>query len=352
MFNFDRRQPKDKGDARSSTVVWLLFLFFVLSYAMSSCVMPKQAPRQGALNYKNPVFAEDFPDPFILRVGDDYYGYATNAGPMNIQIIHSTDLIHWTRAGKNGDALPQLPQWAAAGQFLTWAPSVLQQGDTFILYYVARYTAGGRQCISYAVSDKPDGPFVDASAQPLICQLDQGGSIDPNVFTDQDGTLYLLWKSDGNCCNLPVWLYSQPLSKDGRTLVGAPHQLITRDQAWEAPLVENPGMVLHNGKYYLIYSANWWESANYGIGYAVCETPSGPCRKPQDKPMVTSIGDTVGPGGASFFTDKANQLWMAYHAWTKPNVGYGANGQRRLYLGVVSFADQKPLIARPEAEQK
>lgn len=109
---------------------------------------------------------------------------------------------------------------------------------------------------------------------------------------------------------------------------------------------------MHNGKYYLIYSANWWESASYGIGYALCDTPSGPCRKPQDKPIITSVGDTAGPGGASFFTDQSNQLWMAYHAWIEPNVGYAASGQRRLYLGVVTFVDEKPVIVRPEAEQK
>ncbi len=355
MIKDDWRRLKLNGCARPALRVRLLVLLLLLTYTATSCAT--LAPTTTlvpapALNYKNPVFAEDFPDPFILPVGNGYYGYATNAGSMNIQVIHSLDLVHWERVGQAGDALPQLPKWAASDQSLTWAPSVWQQGNQFILYYVARYTAIGRQCISYAVSDKPDGPFVDASTQPFICQTDQGGSIDPNVFVDQDGTPYLLWKSDGNCCNLPIWLYSQPLSKDGRQLIGKPQPLITRDLLWEVPLVENPSLVLNSGKYYLIYSANWWESADYAIGYAVCDTPSGPCRKVQKLPLVTSIGATVGPGGASFFTTKTNELWIAYHAWMAPDVGYAANGQRRLYLGRVTFANDKPVIARPEAAQK
>lgn len=148
--------------------------------------------------------------------------------------------------GENGDALLQLPEWAAPRQSLTWAPSVLHRGGEFILYYVTRYVAGGRQCISYAVSDTPEGPFADPNDESFICQLDEGGSIDTEPVIVQDGTTHLLWKSDGNCCNLPVWIYSQQLAADGRGLLGELHRLITRDQEWEIPLVENPSMTLYS----------------------------------------------------------------------------------------------------------
>ena len=234
--------------------------------------------------YTNPVFGQDFPDPFILPVEGGYYAYSTNATGRNVQVLFSPDLFTWERAGENGDALPDLPPWSQPNASLTWAPSVLQRGDEYILYYVTRNRAAGRQCISYAVSDSPAGPFVDASDSPFICQLDEGGSIDPEPFVDADGSLYLLWKSDANALNLDAWIYSQRLSDDGRTLLGEPLRLITRDQEWERPLVENPSMVLQNGVYYLIYSANWWEGGNYALGYAICDGPSGPCTKPSDEP--------------------------------------------------------------------
>jgi len=319
---------------------------------------PVSTPTPPIMDFENPVFPRDFPDPFILPVrdqndsqaGGQYYGYATNARHMNIQVIGSDDLVHWERVGEKGNALPHLPDWAAPRQFLTWAPGVLQRDDEYILYYVARHTEAGRQCISYAVSDSPEGPFVDPGQHPFICQLDEGGSIDPEPFTDQDGVHYLLWKNDGNCCNLPVWIYAQRLSDDGRTLVGEPQRLITRDQAWEEPLIENPSMHYHQGAYHLIYSANRWDGGDYAVGYARCESPLGPCVKPQDGPIMASIGRTVGPGGASFFTDYNNNVWIAYHAWTIPKVGYPV-GQRRLHLARVAFAGDQILVYRPEADE-
>ena len=336
-------------------------LALLLSTAMLAACVPVQAPPTAPAPvaapalpaYTNPVFNQDFPDPFVLPVaGDGYYAYSTNSAGRNIQVIHSPDLFTWERAGEEGDALPVLPPWAEANASLTWAPSVLQRDNEFILYYVTRYQESGRQCISYAVSDSPAGPFVDANDGPFICQLDEGGSIDPEPFIDADGSLYLLWKSDANALEQDPWLYSQRLSDDGRTLLGEPVRLITRDQDWEEPLVENPSLVLHNGVYYLIYSANWWEGGNYALGYAICAGPSGPCEKPWDEPFfalpTNRIGSEIGPGGGSFFHDHDGDLWLAYHAWRAPSAGYVAGGQRRLSLARIEFLDNEPLVVRPE----
>ncbi len=298
--------------------------------------------------WENPVYPQDFPDPFILRADDAYYAYATNARGMNIQVLRSTDLFHWEQAGQRGDALPEVPSWAARWAGLVWAPSVIERDGQYILYYVARYVEQGRQCISYAVSDKPEGPYEDTNPEPFICQLSGGGSIDPEPFVDQDGTLYLLWKNDGNCCGLPVWIWSQQLSPNGREKVGDPVRLIQYDQAWENPLIENPTMLLHEGRYHLLYSANWYEGRDYAVGYASCDGPQGPCRKPFNEPLMASAGTQVGPGGASFFTDADGQVWLAYHAWTDPYVGY-AGGKRSLHLGRATFEGDMLVIHRPEA---
>lgn len=346
----------------------LLWVLFVSAAILSACRPVQPAPAVATrptavlppvavapdLPYTNPVFDSDFPDPFILTTPDAYYAYATNAGGKNVQVLRSTDLFTWERAGTKGDALPELPAWAAPFRDLTWAPSVLQRGDQYILYYVTRFRQSGRQCISYAIAGAPDGPFIDPNSQPFVCQLDEGGSIDPEPFVDEDGTLYLLWKSDANAIDRDANIYSQRLSDDGRTLLGQPVRLITRDQEWELPLVENPSLTYHDGKYHLIYSANWWEGPDYVVGYAICESPLGPCTKPLDGPWFEiadpTLGQEAGPGGASWVHDHDGNLWMAYHAWRYPYTSYAAAGQRRLSLARVEFVNGMPELFRPEPE--
>jgi beta-xylosidase len=296
-------------------------------------------------SFTNPVYKEDFPDPYVMRVGDTYYAYGTTNGTtVNIRVIKSDDLVHWEILG---DALPALPKWSVLSSGYTWAPGVVQIGDQFLMYYVARDKAADRQCIGVAVSDKPEGPFMDPNTKAFVCQAKLGGSIDAYPFQDEDGKLYLLWKNDGNCCALEVGLWIQELSPDGMNLIGEPVELIKRDQPWERPLIENPAMVKHNGKYYLFYSGNWWESHKYAIGYAVCDTVKGPCLKPLDKPWFEYKAPVMGPGGEAFFTDTEGNLWMAYHAWTGADVGYSGGGKRSLRIDLVTFNGGTPVTNGP-----
>ena len=131
----------------------------LLSALLAGCGSWSHSPGLSDSGYQNAVFNQNFPDPFILRLGDDYYAYATNADARNVQVIRSRDGTNWERVGLTGDALPNLPQWAKERVGLTWAPSVLQRGDEFLLYYTARPKSEAVQCISYATSNRPDGPF-------------------------------------------------------------------------------------------------------------------------------------------------------------------------------------------------
>ena len=296
-------------------------------------------------SFTNPVHNDDFPDPYVLLDGDTYYAYATtNGSTTNIRVIRSEDLVHWEELG---DALPALPEWSVLRSGFTWAPGVIEIEDQFLMYYVARDKEADRQCIGVAVSEDADGPFKDPNGDPFICQTQLGGSIDAYPYKDDDGRLYLLWKNDGNCCGLEVALSIQELSPDGMSLVGEPVKLIKRDQPWERPLIENPAMVKHNDKYYLFYSGNWWESHEYAIGYAICETVTGPCEKPLKEPWFKYKAPVMGPGGETFFTDKEGNLWMAYHAWTGAKVGYSGGGERTLHIDLVTFEGDKPVTNGP-----
>jgi beta-xylosidase len=251
--------------------------------------------------------------------------------------------VNWENLG---DALPALPRWSVLNAGYTWAPGVIQLGSNFMMYYVARDKAIDRQCIGVAISLDPAGAFTDLNDQALICQKDLGGSIDPYPYRDENGRLYLYWKNDGNCCGFEIWLWVQELSPDGRSLIGEPTQLIKMDQGWERPLIENPAMVQHEDTYFLFYSGNWWESHEYAIGYAICETVTGPCHKPLNKPWFEYNSEVMGPGGEAFFTDTEGNLWMAYHAWTGANVGYTL-GERSFRIDLVRFENGLPVTEGP-----
>lgn len=100
-------------------------------------------------------------------------------------------------------------------------------------------------------------------------------------------------------------------------------------------------MVGYEGRYYLFYSGNNWSTPSYAVGYAVCDTPQGPCTKPANGPWIASTPKAQGPGGEEVFTDQQGQTWMALHAWVRGQVGY-PDGARNLFVVRLSFSDGTP----------
>ena len=74
-----------------------------------------------------PVYATNFPDPFVLVTKSGFIAYATNDG-INLPMAASSDLVHWTAVmddthpGKRLDGMPELGSWAKKDS--TWAPEV------------------------------------------------------------------------------------------------------------------------------------------------------------------------------------------------------------------------------------
>ena len=295
----------------------------------------------GVKTFTNPVINADFPDPFIIQSGKDYYAFATNAGTANVQAATSTDLVHWVSLP---DALPVIGSWASPGD--TWAPEVLKTATRFVMYYVARDTASGRQCIGAAISSRAQGPYADAEAKPLICQTDMGGSIDPSPFTDTGGQNYLYWKNDGNCCGMNTNIFVSRLTPDGLNLKGRPVELIHNTELWEGPLIEAPSVYKRAGKYYLFYSASSFESSLYGVGFALGFSPLGPFSKLGSRqPILETNAAVAGPGGQGVIADRSGKPWMYYHAWDPEYVGYAGGGRRALYISPLVFKDGLPHVS-------
>jgi hypothetical protein len=204
-------------------------------------------------------------------------------------------------------------------------------------------------CISRATSTSPAGPFVDDSTSAFVCPVSMGGAIDPSVYIRADGTPWLLWKSDGDCCKLTTTIYAQQLAPDGLSVIGPAHPLITATQAWEGNLVEAPSMIRSGSTYWLFYSANLWGTPDYGIGVARCTSVIGPCTKPLDHAWLSSSdgGRTdPGPGGQEFFTADG-LIWMVRHALAPGQTGNAA--QRRLYVDLIAFPSGQPPRIAPGA---
>jgi Glycosyl hydrolases family 43 len=290
----------------------------------------------------SPSYSGDFPDPTVVWDGStaSYWAYSTQHGLTNVQVMSSPNLTTWSPIQ---EALPTLPAWAAFGY--TWAPSVAEFGSTWVMWYTTRETSSGRQCLSVATASAPGGPFTDSSAAPVICQLNDGGSIDANIFVDGTNA-YLLWKSDDNALGQLTHLWASRLSSDGVTIASNPVQVLSEDASWQAPAMEGPTMVQNAGVYYLFYGANNWDSAGAGIGYAECGTPLGPCTDWTTlRPWLQSSGSALGPSGPDVFTDASGATRLAYHAWDGC-VGY-PNCNRALWITPLSFAGGVPQPSPP-----
>ena len=288
-------------------------------------------------------YAQDFPDPFVWRSGPYWYAVSTQRGWTKVPLIRSVDLVHWE---ERGDALASLPRWSRFGGL--WAPSVLPIDRGFVLYYTTTEEATGLQCLSSAFSVLADGPFVDASTGPLVCQRDRGGSIDPSPFRDAAGRPWLTWKSEGTTEGEPTRLWSQPLADDGRSLApaSAPNELLVTGLPWEGPIIEAPSMFVGpDGAYHLLYSGNRWETSAYGTGHARCAGPSGPCRRTSDVPVTSAHPSEAGAGGAEVFRDGAS-VRVAYHAWDPSAVGY-PQGLRKLRVGDVRMGEGGSVRVEP-----
>jgi hypothetical protein len=89
--------------------------------------------------------------------------------------------------------------------------------------------------------------------------------------------------------------------------------------------------------YYLTYSANNWETPQYGVGYAVADGPLGPWRKAPNNPILSQdarIGMySTGHGDIELSPD-GRQLYYVHHGRPTPT-----DNQRRLYTDRMQFFD-------------
>jgi len=90
--------------------------------------------------FSNPLFFDEFSDPDLIRVGDDFYLTGTTMHSMpGLPILHSRDLVNCRFLGYALDRLDLGPEFrledgrAAHGQGI-WAPSLRHHNGTFYVF--------------------------------------------------------------------------------------------------------------------------------------------------------------------------------------------------------------------------
>ena len=353
-----KKIPKNKSTYRiaiSALLILLLLclLIITLLYRKRTDAMQTEFHFQTNLTqacFTNDLGVTDIGDPFVLKIApDEYYMYCTSAATTGFYCWKSSDMIHW--GDKKMCFVRQVDAWCTD---CFWAPEVVARDGKYYMYYSAKNQNGSLR-IGLAVSDQPDGPFENIKNEPFF---DFGyAAIDAHVFTDDDGKSYLYYSRD--CSeNRDDYLnkseiYGVALSDDLLSVSGEAVKLLTPEQRWEKSpgdtwWNEGPEMLKHDGRYYLTYSANFFASPSYSLGYAVSDGPLGTFVKAQENPLLTSglRRDVSGTGHHSFtYSPDGTQIWAVYHSHTYPE---NPSGNRKVNMDRVGFTpDGKLFISGP-----
>lgn len=244
-----------------------------------------------------------------------YYLYGTGSRD-GFWVYQSADLKNWSGpVGKrDGHALLKGDSYGSKG---FWAPQIFKQNGK---YYMA-YTAD--EHIAIAESDSPLGPFIQKVIKPIS---GPGKQIDPYIFKDTDGSLYLYHVRLQNGNRIFVAHLKSDLSDIDEN---SAKECISAEVPWENtqkvkwPVAEGPTVMKHNDRYYLFYSANDFRNIDYAVGYATAKSPMGPWQKYEKNPVLNRalIGQN-GTGHGDFFTGNSGQLYYVFHTHhTNNNVG-------------------------------
>lgn len=138
--------------------------------------------------YRNPIRRGMYPDPSIVRVGEDYYMVnSTFVFFPCIPVSHSRDLVNWRTIGHAIERLEWAHLEGLEGGRGYWAPDISYCSGRFYICATLRLNDEGRVRRRQMVvtSERPEGPY----SEPVFFEED---GIDPSIFHDDDGRHYML----------------------------------------------------------------------------------------------------------------------------------------------------------------
>jgi beta-xylosidase len=251
--------------------------------------------------YLNPIFAGDYPDPSILRDGDDYYiVHSSFEYYPGLLIWHSKDLINW------------MPVTNALHKYVgsVWAPDLVKYKNKYYIYFPANNT-------NYVVTaDSINGKW----SEPIDLKV---GNIDPGHVTDAAGKRYLYFSSGGYVL----------LSDDGLSVAGEFKQTysgwpIPREWTIECFCMEGPKLVKCGDYYYLTMAEGGTAgpATSHMIVSARSKSPLGPWENSPYNPIIRTKESSEkwwSKGHGTLFEDAKGNWWMLFHGYENGHYNMG-----------------------------
>lgn len=162
-------------------VICVSVLSSCLTHSFNSAMLSSD---NGDGTYTNPVINADYPDPDIIRVGEDYYMVSSSFVAMpGIPVCHSKDLINWEIIGHAYDSITFRPKYRMENEEtayggLCWAPTIRYYDGIF--YIGVNIADDGFVMFK---SNKPEGPYTMHKFNKRL--------YDPGFFIDDDGKKYV-----------------------------------------------------------------------------------------------------------------------------------------------------------------
>lgn len=259
--------------------------------------------------FTNPLFHGDYPDPSILRDGDDFYVvHSSFEYYPGLLIWHSKDLINWTPVA---NAL-----YTNVGS--VWAPDLAKYDGKYYIYFPADNK-------NYVITaDNIEGPWTT----PVLIDISM---IDPGHVVDDKGNRYLYFSSGSYV----------PLTKDGLSVAG---DVVHSYNGWEIPrewsiecfCMEGPKLVKRGEYYYLTVAEGG--TAGPATGHMVIsarsKSPLGPWENSPFNPILRAKSNkdkwwSVGHG--TLFDDGDDNWFMMFHGYEN---GYYNMGRQTMLVPV------------------
>jgi xylan 1,4-beta-xylosidase len=281
--------------------------------------------------YSNPLFYEEFEDPDVIRVGEDYYlaGTTMHMNPA-VQLMRSKDLVNWELAGYCTDRLDLGPAYRLEGGRNIygrgiWAPCIRYHNGMF--YVFSNVNGAGLQVFR---SKSIQGPW-ERNQLP--------SRHDMSVLFDDD--LHKIFIISGGGSPYPI----EELAADLRSFVpGVRHQL-------EVPQGQRMGEGHHlykiRGKYYDI-SAIPGGPVNQMVARA--DSIDGPwtvTTMVQGESMGVPSGVPARPGAPGLWLHQGGMCDTSAGEWWSIIMSDHGSAGRMVSLVPITWDNDFPLIGLP-----